>query len=359
MSLRRTIRLGYGVVGLLALGVAVLGVLDWRQHQIRAARPAAAEDAVTVTVTASACEPGELEVPAGRVAFRIVNRSERVLEWEILDGVMVVEERENIAPGLSQRLTARLAPGEYAITCGLLSNPRGRLLVRPSGQGAAPAGPDLRELIAPMAEYQVYLALQGAQLEAATARLVEAGSGPEAAGALAEAHAAYERLRPATKLLQAGLDAALDARAADFAGGATDPAFTGFRRLALALQNADPAAPDLARKIRADVALLLERLSGASIPPDRMLAGAALAASEAANLGDPALAAALLEGSGKIVTLLAPPLGQTAPEPAQRATAQLAAARAALATGDAAGWRSASAALAEALSSLRERLGAA
>ena len=358
MSLRRTIRLGYGVVGLLALGVGALGVLDWRQHQIRTARPDA-DDAVTVTITAGACEPGMLEVPAGRVTFRVVNRSERALEWEILDGVVVVEERENIAPGLSQRLTARLSPGEYAITCGLLSNPRGRLVVRPSGQDAAPAGPDLRELIAPMAEYQVYLALQGADLEQATARLAEAGTGPGAAGALAEAHAAYERLRPAAKLLQAGLDTALDARPADFAEGAADPAFTGFRRLALALRDADPAAPELARKLRSDVALLLERLDSASIPPDRMLAGAALAASEAASLDDKALAAALLDGSGKIVALLAPPLGHTAPEAAQRATAQLAAARAALAADDAEGWRSASAALAEALSSLRERLGAA
>ncbi|MXP65111.1 multidrug DMT transporter permease [Roseomonas sp. M0104] len=358
MSLKRTIRIGYGLVGVLALGVAALGVLDWRQHQRRAAQPEA-DDAVVVTVTAGACEPDHLEVPAGRVAFRVVNRSDRALEWEILDGVMVIEERENIAPGLSQRVTARLAPGEYAITCGLLSNPRGRLVVRPAAEGTAPAAPDLRELIGPMAEYQVYLTLEGAALAEAAARLAEAGRGPAAPAALAEAQAAYQRLRPAAKLLQADLDAALDARAADFAGGADDPAFTGFRRLALALRDADPTVPALERGIQADATALAQRLGAASVPPDRMLAGAALVAGEAAAAQDPALAGAMLDGVGKVVALLAPPLGRTAPEPAQQATAQLAAARAALAAGDEAGWREAARALAESLTSLRERLGAA
>ena len=87
-----------------------------------------------VAITARACDPGEITVPAGRTVFEIVNRSDRPVEWEILDGVMVVEERENIPPGFSQTLAARLAPGEYQITCGLLSNPRGTLHVRATGQ---------------------------------------------------------------------------------------------------------------------------------------------------------------------------------------------------------------------------------
>ena len=80
-------------------------------------------------MTAEACEPNELTVPAGRRSFEIHNRSDRPVEWEILDGVMVVAERENIAPGLKSTLEARLRPGDYDITCGLLSNPRGGLHV--------------------------------------------------------------------------------------------------------------------------------------------------------------------------------------------------------------------------------------
>ncbi len=55
----------------------------------------------------------------------------------ILKGVMVVEERENIAPGFSQKMTANLQPGEYDMTCGLLTNPKGKLIVK--GEATADA----------------------------------------------------------------------------------------------------------------------------------------------------------------------------------------------------------------------------
>lgn len=42
-------------------------------------------------------------VNAGKTQFIIQNHSQKALEWEILKGVMVVEERENIAPGFSQK----------------------------------------------------------------------------------------------------------------------------------------------------------------------------------------------------------------------------------------------------------------
>src|SRR4051794_33063924 len=64
----------------------------------------------------------------------IYGQRENALEWEILDGVMLVDERENIAPGFVQRLLTTLAPGDFAITCGLLGYPRGKLHV------GAPAG---------------------------------------------------------------------------------------------------------------------------------------------------------------------------------------------------------------------------
>ena len=63
-------------------------------------------DAVAIAVTATACDPNELTVPEGRTTFAITNKSNRAMEWEILQGVMVVEERENIAPGFTHTLTA-------------------------------------------------------------------------------------------------------------------------------------------------------------------------------------------------------------------------------------------------------------
>ncbi|MDK4591736.1 cupredoxin domain-containing protein, partial [Kingella kingae] len=55
---------------------------------------AAAGGAVQVAINDTACEPMELTVPSGQVEFQIQNNSSRKLEWEILNGVMVVDERE-------------------------------------------------------------------------------------------------------------------------------------------------------------------------------------------------------------------------------------------------------------------------
>jgi iron uptake system component EfeO len=84
---------------------------------------------VAVTVSNTGCEPGNLSVATGKTTFVIKNTSDRPVEWEILEGVMVLEERENIAPGFTQKLTANLESGEYQMRCGLLSNPKGALKV--------------------------------------------------------------------------------------------------------------------------------------------------------------------------------------------------------------------------------------
>lgn len=84
---------------------------------------------VAVTITDKGCDPMALTVPPGKTMFKIKNTSGRAIEWEILQGYLVVEERENIVPGFVQNLTATLEAGEYGMTCGLLSNPKGTLKV--------------------------------------------------------------------------------------------------------------------------------------------------------------------------------------------------------------------------------------
>jgi iron uptake system component EfeO len=58
---------------------------------------------VKVTVNDKQCEPMTLTVNSGKTQFIIQNHSQKALEWEILKGVMVVEERENIARALARR----------------------------------------------------------------------------------------------------------------------------------------------------------------------------------------------------------------------------------------------------------------
>ena len=87
---------------------------------------------------------------------------------------MVTAERENITPGLDATLTERLKPGTYAITCGLLSNPRGTLTVTATAESeAAKVAPEIRVFIGPLSEYRVYLDRRAAALIDATAALSE------------------------------------------------------------------------------------------------------------------------------------------------------------------------------------------
>jgi iron uptake system EfeUOB component EfeO/EfeM len=152
----------------------------------------AADEPVPVVITAKGCEQMELKVPAGKVTFVIANKSTRALEWEILQGVMVIDERENIAPGFKARLTTKLEPGVYEVTCGLLDNPRGRLIVT----GAATAV-TATELATPVAEYRVGNAQILADLNSSLQRLEAAGADrPAARSAFLEVRGSVAALSP-------------------------------------------------------------------------------------------------------------------------------------------------------------------
>lgn len=179
-------------------------------------RHAGGDGKVQIVVNAKSCDPNELTVPAGRTVFEVVNNSDRSVEWEILDGVMVLEERENIAPGFKQTLSAKLSPGEYQITCGLLSNPRGKLIVTPSASSEAEKGKmPLTAFLGALAEYQIYLATEVAEFQKAVATLsdaVSSGNIDAAQAAYAPAREAYARIAPVSEAFS-DLDTAINARA--------------------------------------------------------------------------------------------------------------------------------------------------
>jgi len=313
-SVQRSVRMGVAVVAVLAVLVAALAIYA---YGIRGrAKGAVPEGAVAVTITSTACEPNALTVPAGPVTFAVTNKSDRVLEWEILDGVMVVEERENIVPGFVQTLKARLEAGTYQITCGLLSNPRGTLTVTPVAGAPAGKAPELVQFIGAIAEYKVYVSTEATDLAAATAGLVAAiksGDLGAAQAAYAAAHGAYLRLKPAAELF-GDLDAAIDARPDYFKDREKDPGFGGFRRIAYGLfhdKSLSGLAP-VADALAANVAKLVPQLKSATLSPENMVRGAARllragatpdGAGDGAGLAD---LAASLAGAGKIVTLLQP-----------------------------------------------------
>ncbi|WP_262139016.1 iron uptake system protein EfeO [Pseudomonas sp. Marseille-Q5117] len=268
--------LRWALAGSVLLMVAA-GGLFWYASNMAAAKRQHNHDEIVVNIHPHSCEPNALTVPAGRASFRIVNRSERAVEWEILDGVLVVEERENIAPGLSQVINANLQPGDYAITCGLLSNPRGTLHVTPTAasDAAAKAKPSMVAFVGPLSEFRVYLAVQGSALIKAATALNQAIANGDLAQAQAlylPARAAYQRLAPAAQRL-AELDNQINARADYFEKREQDPAFVGFHRLEHALfqqRKLDEVAP-IAQRLLADVTTLKQQLLAQSLPPEQLV----------------------------------------------------------------------------------------
>ncbi|WP_110692247.1 iron uptake system protein EfeO [Salinicola halophyticus] len=328
----RAMRLGLVMSFLLmlfALGVFILSLEAVRTPN---------DDGYRVDVTASGCEPNRLEVPAGQRTFTVVNRSDRAIEWEIVDGVMVLAERENIAPGLRQPLTATLKAGDYAMTCGLLSNPHGTLHVVAGESDAETPALSTTAFVGPLAEYRVYTTLQLRKLHRSAAELRDA----IAAGDLEAAQQAYRDARRVDLHLAmpiglfSDLDQRLNAHAADFEQRENDPAFVGFQRLAGGLfeQQSTAGLNGAAEQLVADVDTLTARLKSASIPPAQLADGSARILEtwldhhrddDAIGQHDLADLVALTEGADKIVSLLSPLLESQSPATLHTLEANLAA----------------------------------
>lgn len=282
---------------------------------------------VKVTVTDKQCEPMNLTVDAGKTQFIINNKSQKALEWEILKGVMVVEERENIAPGFTQKMTVNLQPGEYDITCGLLSNPKGKLIVKGTAS-ADPAGTSLLSLEQPIAAYKAYVLSETKALVTETKAFtaaINAGDLEKAKALYAPTRQHYERIEPIAELFS-DLDGSIDAREDDYELKANDPNFTGFHRLEKGLfgDNSTQGLQPYADKLNTDVADLQTRINELAFPPSKVVGGAAALIEEVAaskisgeeerysrtDLWD---FKANIEGAEKIVALFQPQLSKEDP----------------------------------------------
>ncbi len=271
----RTARLALsGSAALVLLGI---GAVWWAASH---AVPESTEGEIAVTINDAVCDPMALTVPAGKSTFRIHNASNRVLEWEILDGVMVVAERENIAPGLNSTLTERLKPGTYDITCGLLSNPRGTLTVIPTAESqAAIAAPEMRAFIGPLAEYRVYLNRRASALVKATATLsdrIEAKDLDGARAAWIEAREPWRQMAPVAGRM-GDLVNRMDPLAIYLQGQESDPAFAGFHRIEYGLwaQNSTDGLAPVAAGLAADAVELQTRIKALELTPPDLAANAA------------------------------------------------------------------------------------
>ena len=278
-----------------------------------------APQTVDITISDKGCQPERLDVQPGRIAFKIKNASRRGVEWEILKDNMVVEERENIIPGFSATLTAKLDANDYEMTCGLLSNPKGKLIVKVATEAApaAEAGPaNFPRLVA---DYKAYVAGEVDELVAKTrtlAEAVKAGKLDAAKAAYAPAHMYYERIEPVAEVFN-DLDKSMDSRADDFEKKEGDPAFSGFHRIEYGLfeKRSTDGLGDYADHLVKDVLDLQGRIAKLEITPKVMVGGAAELIEEVASKKisgeedrysktDLSDFQANVDGAQKIVTLL-------------------------------------------------------
>ncbi len=78
-----------------------------------------AADALTVTSTDSTCDVSAASATSGTLSFDVSNAGQQVSEFYLLaeDGLRIVGEAENIAPGASRTLTVVAQPGDYFTLC--------------------------------------------------------------------------------------------------------------------------------------------------------------------------------------------------------------------------------------------------
>lgn len=157
--------------------------------------------------------------------------------------------------------------------------------------GAAAIQPALAEvapfdLVAPVAEYKIYVTESVQKLVTETrafTEAVKAGNLEKAKALFAPTRTHYEAIEPIAELFS-DLDASIDSRADDHEQAEKDPGFTGFHRIEYGLfeQKSTEGLTPYADKLMADVLELQKRIASLTFPPDKVVGGAAVLMEEVA-----------------------------------------------------------------------------
>ena len=109
----------------------------------------AAADSLAVTSTDGACEVSASSATSGTLSFDISNEGDQVSEFYLLadDGLRIVGEAENIAPGASRTLTVVAQPGDYFTLCkpGMVGEGVGRAGFSVTGDNVEATGDDAEQ----------------------------------------------------------------------------------------------------------------------------------------------------------------------------------------------------------------------
>ncbi|WP_442574589.1 iron uptake system protein EfeO [Microbacterium sp. F51-2R] len=196
---------------------------------------AAASATIAVTSTADACDVSASTAKSGTLAFEVTNAGSDVTEFYLLakDGLRIVGEAENIAPGASRTLTVVAQPGDYYTVCkpGMTGDGVGRAAFTVTGDRVAVEGEGAGQHKDAIDGYAEFVEEQVGQLVPAVQALVvayKAGDDDAARTQFPQVRAYYERIEPIAEAL-GDLDPRLDYREVDAV--AEGIAWTGFHRI--------------------------------------------------------------------------------------------------------------------------------
>lgn len=152
--------------------------------------------------------------------------------------------------------------------------------------GAAKAEVSPLDLVQPIADYKVYVQEHLDILVKDTKAFtdaIKAGDLAKAKELYPSSRVSYEKIEPIAELF-ADLDASIDSRADDHENGEKSEDFTGFHRLEYGLfaQNTTDGLTPFADKLYADVLELQKRVKDLTVPPEKVVGGAAALMEEVA-----------------------------------------------------------------------------
>ncbi|MHC1551080.1 iron uptake system protein EfeO [Phyllobacterium sp. K27] len=142
------------------------------------------------------------------------------------------------------------------------------------------------DLVGPIADYKIYVSENLEKLVSDTKAFtdaVKAGDVDKAKSLFAPTRMSYEAIEPIAELFS-DLDASIDSRADDHEKAEKDPAFTGFHRIEYGLfsENSTKDLAPFADKLMADVTELNKRITDLTLPPEKVVGGAAVLMEEVA-----------------------------------------------------------------------------
>ena len=210
---------------------------------------------IEVTASDDTCELSDTDLDAGLHTFEVTNDGSQVTEFYVYaEGDRIMQEVENIGPGLTSELRVELPAGEYEGACkpGMIGDGI-RTSISVTGEAAA-ALSDQQELQAAEESYSRYVQTQSRSMVDLSEQFVAAvksGDVEEAKRLFPIARTPWERIEPVAEIF-GDLDPAVDARVNDIAEG---DEWTGFHRIeqALWVRNTTEGMAPYADKLMADI----------------------------------------------------------------------------------------------------------